>query len=61
MATSGGSEKGSYFWNQLVEGYAGIYIGIGFGKVSKFLNFVILNKSFSVKKIPEKAEIILNP
>jgi len=27
-----------------------IYIGLGFGKVSEFLNFGILNKSFSVPK-----------
>jgi hypothetical protein len=49
-ATNGGSKKGLYFWNQRVEGYAGIYIGLGFGKVSEFLNFGILNKSFSVPK-----------
>ena len=30
-ATSGGSKNGLYFWNPRVEGYAGIYIYVGFG------------------------------
>jgi len=30
-ATSGGSKNGLYFWNPRIEGYAGIYIGLGFG------------------------------
>jgi hypothetical protein len=38
---SGGSGKRSYFWNQRVEGYAGIYIVVGFGNVLEFLNFEI--------------------
>jgi hypothetical protein len=38
---SGGSGKQSYFWNQQVEGYSGIYIVVGFGNVSEFLNFEI--------------------
>ena len=30
-ATSGGSKNGLYFWNPRIEGYAGIYIYVGFG------------------------------
>jgi hypothetical protein len=54
-ATKGGSGKRSYFWNQRFEGYAGIYIGLGFGKVSKIINFGIFINSFSVKKNPRKS------
>ena len=53
-ATNGGSGKLSYFWNQRIEGYAGIYIGLGFGKVSKIINFGIFINSFSVKKKSQK-------
>ena len=34
-ATSGGSKNRLYFWNPRVEGYAGIYIYIGFGNFGK--------------------------
>ena len=30
-ATCGGSKNGLYFWNPRIEGYAGIYIYVGFG------------------------------
>jgi hypothetical protein len=40
-ATSGGLGNGPYFWNQCVEGYAGIYIVLGFGNFLEFLNFGI--------------------
>jgi hypothetical protein len=30
-ATFGGSKNGLYFWNHRIEGYAGIYIVVGFG------------------------------
>ena len=34
-ATSGGSKNRLYFWNPRLEGYAGIYIYIGFGNFGK--------------------------
>jgi hypothetical protein len=40
-ATSGGLGNGPYFWNQRVEGYADIYIVLGFGNFLEFLNFRI--------------------
>jgi len=41
-STSGGSKKGSYFWNLRVEGYAGIYIGLGFENFGKTRYFIII-------------------
>jgi hypothetical protein len=41
-ATSGGSRKGLYFWNQRVEGYAGIFISLGFWIFGKTRYFIII-------------------
>ena len=49
-ATNGGSRKRSYFCNQRAEGYAGIYIGLGFGKISKIINYEIFRNLFLVQK-----------
>jgi len=38
-ATSGGSKNRSYFSNQHVEGYAGIYIGLGLGDFRNLRHF----------------------
>ena len=37
----GGCGNALYFWNPCVERNTGIYIVLGFGKVSEFLNFGI--------------------
>jgi hypothetical protein len=49
-----------YFWNQGVEGYAGIYIVVEFGNFSEFLNFGIILIP-RIKIIPENLELPFKP
>ena len=40
-ATSGGSKNGLYFWSPRIEGYAGMYIYVGFGYFGNPRYFII--------------------
>jgi len=43
-----------YFWNQREKENGGIYIGLGFAKVSKIINFGIFKNHFQFKNNSRK-------